>query len=56
MKRAPRLYTDWRRCSRERRRRTFGLLAVTALAALILWGLDLSGAFEFMRWREYGPW
>lgn len=56
MKRAPRLYTEWRRCSPERRWRGLGLVFVTALAALILWGLDLAGAFEFMRWGQYGPW
>lgn len=36
--RGPRLYTDWRRCSRERRRRLWWIAVAAALAfATILW-------------------
>lgn len=37
MKRAPRLYTDWRRPSRERNRRIVFLLAMLALTGFGLW-------------------
>ncbi len=44
MKSRPRLYTDWRRPSRERRRRLAILIAAAAAAAFSIWLLGGAGA------------
>ena len=46
-----RLYSEWRRCSRDRHRRMRALIVAAGLALAILAALELAGAFDpFWGW------
>lgn len=55
MRSRPRLYTDWRRCSPERRRRAWLLLGALAAAAAAFALLERLGLFA-TRWWWASPW